>query len=221
MGILMILCMSLMVKPGMKMVAKLKGDENQKLTIVVDAGHGGKDPGKVGINGALEKDINLSIARKLKACFEEEDIEVVLTRKDDQGLYHEDTRNKKVEDMQNRCKIINETKPNITISLHQNSYHEQSVCGPQVFFHGQSKEGEELAHVIQDALIRDLKPLKERSAKANESYYLLTKTGVPTVIIECGFLSNKQEAELLVSDDYQEKMAAAICSGVIEYLDSK
>ncbi|RDU24748.1 N-acetylmuramoyl-L-alanine amidase [Anaerosacchariphilus polymeriproducens] len=221
MGILMILCMSLMVKPGMKIVAKLKGEESQKLTIVVDAGHGGKDPGKVGVNGALEKDINLSIARKLKACFEEEDIEVVLTRKDDMGLYQENTRNKKVEDMQNRCKIINKTKPAITISLHQNSYQEPSVCGPQVFFHGQSKEGEELANVIQDTLIHELKPSKERSAKANESYYLLTKTGVPTVIVECGFLSNKQEADLLIAEDYQQKMAAAICLGVMEYLDSK
>lgn len=219
MGILVILCISLMVKPTMKIAAKLNKEE--KLTIVVDAGHGGKDPGKVGVNGALEKDINLSIAKKLKVCLEDAGMQVVLTREEDPGLYQEDTQNKKVEDMQNRCKIINDTKPVCTISLHQNSYQEASVSGPQVFYHGQSKEGEALAKIMQDTLIRELNPPKERQEKANESYYLLTETGFPTVIVECGFLSNAVEAELLVTDEYQEKMASAICLAVEEYLENK
>lgn len=218
MGVLLILCISLMVKPGMKIAAKL--NEKEQLTIVVDAGHGGKDPGKVGVNDALEKDINLSIAKKLKSCLEDVGMKVVLTREDDAGLYQEGTRNKKVEDMQNRCKLINDTKPVLTISLHQNSYHDSSVSGPQVFYHGQSKEGEALAKIMQETLIQDLNPVKERQAKANESYYLLTETGVPTVIVECGFLSNEQEAGLLVSEDYQEKMAATITRAVEEYLEN-
>lgn len=218
MGILVILCVSLLAKPGMKIVSNLNKVNKDNNTIIVDAGHGGKDPGKVGANGALEKDINLSIAKKLKVCLEEAGFKVVLTREGDAGLYQESTQNKKVEDMRNRCQIINDTNPLLTISLHQNSYQGESVSGPQVFYHGQSKGGEELAKKIQATLIQELNPPKKRDAKANESYYLLTKTESPTVIVECGFLSNQTEAELLVTDEYQQKLSEAITLGVEEYL---
>lgn len=225
MGILVILCVSLLAKPGMKIVSNIEKAESQKVEerdiIIVDAGHGGKDPGKVGVNDALEKDINLSIAKKLKTCLEEAGFEVVMTREGDAGLYQENTRNKKVEDMQNRCKIINETKPLFTISLHQNSYQGESVSGPQVFYHGQSEGGEKLAKIVQETLIGELNPPKARDAKANESYYLLTKTESPTIIVECGFLSNYKEAELLITEEYQEKMAQAIALGVQKYLTNQ
>ncbi len=189
--------------------------------IVIDAGHGGDDPGKIGINGTLEKDINLIIAYKLKALLESQDYEVVMTRTTGEGLYRQGTKNMKVEDMQNRCKIITETMPVFTVSIHQNSYPEEYVKGAQVFYYGQSKEGAELSKKIQESLVERLDPENHRLEKANESYYLLKKTPTPTVIVECGFLSNSGEAELLNTEVYQDKVAFAVMMGIMQYLSEK
>ena len=122
---------------------ELTGDTGQtsspsgNLSIVIDAGHGGIDPGKVGTNDALEKDINLALALKLRDKFKQDSIRIILTRDSDIGLYSEGNTNKKAEDMQNRCKIITEAAPIFTVSLHQNSYPSPEVCGAQVFYFGQ------------------------------------------------------------------------------------
>lgn len=187
--------------------------------IVVDAGHGGDDPGKIGINGVLEKDINLIIAHKLRELLESQDYEVVMTRTTGEGLYQPGTKNMKVEDMQKRCGIIMKTMPVFTVSIHQNSYPEEYVKGAQVFYYGQSKEGEALAKKIQNSLVAHLDPENHRVEKANESYYLLKKTPTPTVIVECGFLSNSEEAELLNTNEYQDKVAWAIMMGIQQYLN--
>lgn len=193
----------------------------EKICIVIDAGHGGSDPGKVGVNGALEKDINLALALKLKELLKNKDFEIILTRDSDIGLYSEGSTNKKVEDMQNRCKIITEANPNFTISLHQNSYTTSDVCGAQVFYYGQSAAGKELAEILQSSLIANVSPENKRVAKANESYYLLKKTPTPTVIVECGFLSNPSEADLLLTEDYQNTLTNAIYLGILEYLEKE
>ncbi len=187
--------------------------------IVVDAGHGGDDPGKIGINGVLEKDINLTIAYKLRDLLESQGYEVIMTRTTGEGLYQPGTKNMKVEDMQKRCEIITKAMPLFTVSIHQNSYPEEYVKGAQVFYYGQSKEGEELAKKIQSSLVAHLDPENHRVEKANESYYLLKKTPTPTVIVECGFLSNSEEADLLNTNEYQDKVAWAIMMGIIEYLN--
>jgi len=187
--------------------------------IVVDAGHGGDDPGKIGINGVLEKDINLTIAHKLRDLLESQGYEVIMTRTTGEGLYQPGTKNMKVEDMQKRCEIITKAMPLFTVSIHQNSYPEEYVKGAQVFYYGQSKEGEELAKKIQSSLVAHLDPENHRVEKANESYYLLKKTPTPTVIVECGFLSNSEEADLLNTNEYQDKVAWAIMMGIIEYLN--
>lgn len=187
--------------------------------IVIDAGHGGDDPGKIGINGTLEKDVNLNIAHKLKILLESQGYEVIMTRETGDGLYQPGTRNMKVEDMHNRCEIITKAMPVFTVSIHQNSYPEEYVKGAQVFYYGQSKEGEALAKKIQSSLVSYLDPENHRVEKANESYYLLKKTPTPTVIVECGFLSNSEEAELLNTEEYQEKVAWAVMMGVIQYLN--
>ncbi len=187
--------------------------------IVIDAGHGGDDPGKIGINGTLEKDINLKIAHKLKILLESQGYEVIMTRETGDGLYQPGTKNMKVEDMHNRCEIITEAMPVFTVSIHQNSYPEEYVKGAQVFYYGQSKDGEALAKKIQGSLIAYLDPENHRTEKANESYYLLKKTPTPTVIVECGFLSNSEEAELLNTVDYQDKVAWAVMMGVMQYLN--
>lgn len=189
--------------------------------MVIDAGHGGADPGKVGINGANEKDINLKIAGYLKQYLEASDIEVVMTRETDQGLNDEDASNKKVQDMKRRIELIEETAPAITVSIHQNSYPEEYVHGAQVFFYTGSKEGQELAQSIQDQLVAKVDPENKRQVKANDSYYLLKKTGTPIVIVECGFLSNSVEAEKLCTEAYQKRVAWAIHIGVLRYLNAR
>ena len=188
------------------------------LSIVIEAGHGGIDPGKVGINDALEKDINLALALKLRDKFSQDSIRIILTRDSDTGLYSEGSTNKKAEDMQTRCKIISDASPIFTVSLHQNSYPSPEVCGAQVFYFGQSQDGKKLADMIQDSLISNVDPDNHRVAKANESYYLLKKTPTPTVIVECGFLSNPTEADLLLTDDYQNQLVDAIYNGIQNYL---
>lgn len=191
----------------------------EEITIVVDAGHGGIDPGKIGINNALEKDINLAIALKLERNLRENGINVVMTRKDDNGLYKETDSNKKVIDMKNRLAIIEEAKPMLAVSIHQNSYPDSSVSGVQVFYYKDSAKSKEAAEIMQAQLIRTLKPKKERVAKDNSSYYLLKKTSVPIVIVECAFMSNPTEAQLLTRDDYQEKVAWAIYMGIMQVIN--
>lgn len=210
--------MTLLLLVGMIIVSKklsqLVTSENvqaQKEVVVIDAGHGGHDPGKVGVNDALEKDINLQIAEKVKKHLEKNGIEVVMTREDD---VMEDT---KLEDMKKRVALINKTKPAITVSIHQNSYSDPSVKGAQVFYYVNSDVSQEAASLMQEEL-RKIDTSNTRQIKSNSDFYMLKKTEVPTIIVECGFLSNPGEAEKLVTDEYQEEMARAICDGIITWL---
>ena len=187
--------------------------------VVIDAGHGGDDPGKVGINGAWEKDINLQVAERLKLLLEANDIEVVMTRESDEGLNDANASNKKVQDMKRRIELIEETAPALTVSIHQNSYPEEYVHGAQVFYYTGSREGRQLAEMIQNQLVENADPENKRQVKANDSYYLLKKTGVPIVIVECGFLSNSAEAEKLCTPEYQDRIAWAIHMGILQYLN--
>jgi N-acetylmuramoyl-L-alanine amidase len=209
-----------LLKEGTLLVNNMK-IENTKKVVVIDVGHGGNDPGKVGINNALEKDVNLAIALKLKTILEQQDIEVVMTREEDKGLYKESDNNKKVADMKARCALIEEIKPVMTVSIHQNSYHTSDISGAQVFYYSRSEQGKTLAEIMQKQLIRVLDSSNTRAAKANDSYYLLKNTTCPIVIVECGFLSNQKEAELLCDERYQEKVAWAVHMGVMEYINQK
>ena len=193
--------------------------EKKKPCVVIDAGHGGADPGKVGVDGSLEKDINLKIAKKLALFLTAADVDVVLTREDDAGLYDENVSNKKVQDMKNRVALIEEKKPALTVSIHQNSYHEEYVHGAQVFYYEGSQESKEIAERMQRVLAEQIDPDNARQAKANSSYYLLKKTSSPIVIVECGFLSNYEEAQKLSSEIYQEKTAWAIHMAIMNYLN--
>ncbi len=194
------------------------GETSAVTAVVIDAGHGGMDGGKIGINGEIEKEINLSIAQKLKSLLEQQGIAVVMTRTDDNGLYEESISNKKQQDMKRRCELINETEAALVVSIHQNSYTEASVRGPQVFYYKNSAAAKEIAVILQDALNDLLEIEKPRACKANDSYYILRKTERPTVIVECGFLSNPEEAELLSTESYQQKVAQAISTGVLRFL---
>jgi len=186
--------------------------------IVIDAGHGGADPGKIGVNHLLEKDLNLSIALLLAETLTENGISIVLTRDTDTDLSN-GAPNLKSADMRNRCQLITDAAPIFTVSIHQNSYPSESVTGAQVFYFTQSKEGLELAHTLQNSLIANLDPTNKRQPKANDNYYLLKKTPTPTVIVECGFLSSPVESALLATPEYQEKVVHAISLGIMEYLN--
>lgn len=196
------------------------GDQSERC-IVIDAGHGGNDPGKVGVNGALEKDINLEIAEKVEAFLEMEGIEVVMTRTDGEGLYDSGVENKKVQDMKRRIEIIEEASPALTVSIHQNSYPEEYVKGAQVFYYKDSTESQTAAEIMQKSLKDRVDPENKREAKANASYYLLKKTSSPVIIVECGFLSNYEEAGKLADDYYQERVAWAVFMAIMQILNGE
>ncbi len=191
----------------------------EQVCIVLDAGHGGDDPGKIGINGSLEKDINLAITLRVKEYLETNAVKVILTREDENGLYDPEVSNKKAQDMKRRIATIEEAQPIATVSIHQNSYTEEYVNGAQVFYYKDSKAGEALAALLQESLRARLNPENHRQMKANDSYYLLKKTQIPTVIVECGFLSNSKEAELLCSEQYQDKVAWAVFMGIMQFVN--
>lgn len=187
--------------------------------VILDAGHGGNDPGKISVDGTQEKELNLEIAKKLKEILEQQDIEVIMTREEDRGLYDENASNKKAQDMKRRCELINTEQPACVVSIHQNSYHEEPIHGAQVFYYGTSKESQSLAELIQEELIRFVDPENHRQAKANDTYYLLKKTEAPVVIVECGFLSNWEENGKLKDEGYQEQLVWAIHMGIMRYLN--
>lgn len=181
--------------------------------VVLDPGHGGKDPGKVGADEELEKDINLAISLKVREKLEEDGMEVVMTREEDVMLSDGDADNKKLEDLNSRIDIINEQQPAIAVSIHQNSYSDPAVRGAQVFYFTHSDKGKQAAEALQKELL-EFDQENTRDIKANDTYYLLKKTEVPTVIVECGFLSCPGEAELLTDEAYQEELAGAIAKGI-------
>lgn len=189
----------------------------RKNTVIIDAGHGGSDPGKVGAGDILEKDINLAIAKKVEDLLKKEKIKVIMTREEDRMLTGDADSGSKAQDMKERVELINKELPQIAVSIHQNSYQDVSVHGAQVFYYSGSEEGERAAGIMQEALLA-FDAENSRQPKANDTYYLLRRTQVPTIIVECGFLSNPEEAQRLSLDEYQEKVAEAICQGILQFI---
>lgn len=218
---LLLICSMILLSKEMALYTSGKMAEKKNITIVIDSGHGGMDPGKIASDGTLEKDINLAIAQKLQIYLEAADIRTVMTRTTDMGLYEESASNKKVQDMKNRIALMEEHHADLVVSIHQNSYSDSSVHGAQVFYYTTSMTSKKLAETLQDVLVADVDPDNHRKAKANDSYYLLKKTSCPIVIVECGFLSNPGEAEKLKSEGYQDQLAWALHMGILEYINSK
>ncbi|MDD3222480.1 MAG: N-acetylmuramoyl-L-alanine amidase [Clostridia bacterium] len=188
-----------------------------KKTVVIDPGHGGNDPGGIGVSGVLEKDVNLSVALFLKANLEQQGYEVVLTRDRDKGLYSESAVNKKKEDLAERIRIIAEAKPDFVICIHQNIFTDSKYSGAQVFYYKDSEEGARLASCIQNQLIAGVDPSNTRVPKSNMNYYMLKKSPSPIVIVECGFLTNAEEEAKLGTVEYQRKLAWNIYLGIMQY----
>jgi len=182
--------------------------------VVVDAGHGGWDPGMV--SGKIEeKDLNLSIAKKLQVFLEQGGATVIVTRLEDTGL-----ANKKSADMHARRLIANTSNADIFVSIHQNSYKSSNVKGFQAFYFNESDNSKKLAICIQSRLKNFLNPDNRLESRANKNYYVLKQTEMPAVLVECGFLTNPGERSKLTDSDYQEKIAWGIYLGIVDYFNS-
>lgn len=187
---------------------------NKKI-VVIDAGHGEWDPGMFH-SKIKEKDINLVITEKLQLLMELGGAVVLTTRSDDTAL-----ADKKRADLSARANIANAAGADIYLSIHQNSFASADVSGAQVFYHASSESSKVLAEFIQDRLNNFIgdhqgKP-RTRPAKASETYYVLKKTNMPAVIVECGFMSNYRDLKLLQEDNFQDKIAWAVYMGVMDY----
>ncbi|MDD6212907.1 MAG: N-acetylmuramoyl-L-alanine amidase [Clostridiales bacterium] len=230
MGMMLVLMMTLLSSVGVNRITEggdpivdvmqPRAEEGKEYhhVVALDSGHGGIDPGKVGVHGELEKEINLAIARRVQVFLEANDILVIMVREGDEGLYQESDSHKKIADLRARCAKINESGAELAVSIHQNSYHDASVCGPQMFYYKESEKGKQLAENLQEAFLQ-VQPDNTRSVKCNDSYYILMHVNCPIVVAECGFLSNPEEADLLRSEDYQEKVAWAISLGILRTLN--
>lgn len=181
-------------------------------TIILDAGHGGKDKG-TSVGGIYESDINLEIVLKLREKFILEGANVILIRDGDYDLSSPNTNRRKKSDFDNRILLINNSNADLYISIHINYLDNNKYYGAQVFY---TKDNKELANVIQKELKKDLdSPMNEK--KLSDSIYMYKKLTIPGVLIECGFLSNKRERNLLINDEYQTKLVNSIVQGVKNY----
>ena len=167
------------------------------------------------MDGSLEKDINLAIAKRLKWYLEQSDVEVVMSREDDRGLLRYVSR--KPENVRHENPLREESR----VSIHQNSYHQEDVSGAQVFYYRKSEKGKRLAEILQKRFDYALGDQNRRKAKPNDSYYLLLHVKCPIVIVECGFLSNWKDAALLKTEEYPDRVAYTLHMGIMECLNGR
>lgn len=196
---------------------------SSKPVIVLDAGHGGLDSGAVGTTGVLEKDVNLSIVLALRDMFEMSGFEVVLTRDEDISIYDpgvEGIRNQKLNDMDNRLEIIQKYPDSIFLCIHQNNFTDPKYFGGQMFYNNNNPQNRTLAQIMQNKFAQ-LQPGNGREIKlTGEELFLLKSNKNPSLMIECGFLSNPEEEQKLSTWEYQQKVAFTIYGGVMEFIDA-
>lgn len=210
-GIALFLLYALKLKEDRSISAVFSSPVKEKI-IVIDAGHGGFDPGAVSDSGTREDEINLKIANKLRRHLKDQGAKVVMTRKTDGAL----GKNKR-EDMKKRVEIIKNSNADIVISIHLNKFQQSKYYGAQTFYMAGSQEGQKLAQCIQTKLIDILDQGNTRQIKAVSDLLILKAGQAPSVVVECGFLSNPQEERLLKTDEYQEQVAWAIYCGIVDY----
>lgn len=189
--------------------------------IVIDAGHGGVDPGAVGPNKVLEKDINLAVAKKLQELIVQGGGKAVMVRDEDVDLSSPDTKGllqKKREDLAKRLAIAGESNADLYISIHTNSFPGKALSGAQTFYHSKSESGRALATAVQEELVKEF-PDNKRVAKANQDFFILKKNNVPAITVEVGFISNPAEESKLQDPQNQAKLAWAMYRGISRYLN--
>ena len=216
---LMILALSFTITFCLFRASTTHAEPKFNYTIVVDAGHGGRDAGASGINtGVKESDLSLSISKKLQKYLVDFGFNVVMTRTTQDGLYSEKAKNFKKDDMEKREKIINKSNTDMVISIHLNAFDTISEHGAQAFFEDTNEESVNLSNSIQNQLINNLNNARKTPNKGD--YYILKTRHIPCSLIECGFLSNPEEEALLTTQEYQQKVAYAIFCGIIEYYNN-
>jgi len=191
-------------------------------TVIIDPGHGGPDGGAVGIDGTIEKDINLSIALKLRDVLDLCGINTLMTRETDVSIHDsgiEGIRRQKISDIKNRFNLIEGTENAVYVSIHQNHFSSQKYKGTQVFYSPNNPESKRFAQVLQEDFISFIQPQNIRQCKkSGTEIYLLYHARCPAVMIECGFLSNPEETQMLKSDEYQNKLSIVAADGIVKFL---
>lgn len=223
-------CTAFLNRYGVRQSTALNSDlpvtEEEKLyTVLLDAGHGGEDGGAVGVNGALEKDLNLTITRYIKEYLEADGCRVVLTRNEDRLLYTEEQNiygQRKLYDLRNRLEIAAKQENPILVSIHMNRFSQSKYSGLQVYYSKNHPDSRTLAAKIRAEVIQKLQPQNNRQIKeATTSIYLLNRAEMPAVLVECGFLSNPDECENLSREDYQKRLAKVIADSILAHIKSK
>lgn len=189
-------------------------------TIVIDAGHGKPDEGAQSSRGTTEAETNLKIALKLQNLLEQSGSSVILTRSDENAIYDLDAKTlkeKKISDIHNRVKIGNESSADIFVSIHLNKIPQQQYDGWQTFYNAESQDGQKLAVAIQNNLNNAIQKENNRVAKSIENIYIIKHVEIPITIVECGFLSNPEEEQKLLEDEYQDRLAWGIYNGIVDY----
>lgn len=192
--------------------------------IVVDAGHGYPDNGAESSNGVTENEINLKIAMKVQKLLEQSGATVILTRSDENGIYESDKTSisqKKVSDIRNRVKIGNESSADAFVSIHLNKIPQNQYYGWQTFYNKKSEDGKTLAQCIQNCLNESIQKENKREPAKIENVYIIDHVEIPTTIVECGFLSNQTEEKQLQNEEYQNKLAWGIYTGIMDYFKGK
>ncbi|MDP4093073.1 MAG: N-acetylmuramoyl-L-alanine amidase CwlD [Bacillota bacterium] len=207
---------------GTESAAGAVGGGSTAKTVIIDAGHGGEDPGAVSsYSGIKEKDINLNIAGKLRDTLKEAGYNVIMTRDEDKLVYDPETRNitqKRYEDLTRRKKIMDESGADITVSIHMNKFSQTQYWGAQVFYPPNSPESLKLAGTIQKSIAENVNAENKRQPEMKKDPIIILKNlKTTTVIVECGFLSNPEEEKLIATDDYQTKISNAIKIGIDKY----
>ncbi|MBQ9745886.1 MAG: N-acetylmuramoyl-L-alanine amidase [Clostridia bacterium] len=192
-----------------------------KLTVIIDAGHGGRDGGASAEDGVLEKDLNLAVALRLRALLSTLDVNVVMTRETDVMLADENSAHKKRDDLNARLAMAGKYENCIFVSIHMNKFPVEKYSGLQVYYSKNNEESRVLAETIQARASEFLQKGNARTVKAaDSSIYILHHIEVPAVLVECGFLSNPEEAALLQTEAYQNKLAAVIFAAVAEHIQN-
>ncbi len=197
---------------------------NEAYTVIIDPGHGGIDGGTQAKDGTLEKDINLNIALILRDILETYGVKTVMTRETDISIHDSGVtgiRNQKISDIRNRLNIIESTENALFVSIHQNYFSQAKYNGAQIFYSKNHPESQKLALSIRSSITENLQKENSREIKqSGNEIYLLKNTTAPAVMVECGFLSNEAEANLLKSESYQKQVAFFIAYGILNHLNS-
>lgn len=197
-------------------------EQIDRIKILIDPGHGGIDQGTSGDSGVTEAPINLAISEKLMRLLEGTGFDVDMTRFEDEGLHSikaTTIRQKKNEDLINRVKMINNSNADIVVSIHLNSFPQKQYYGAHVFYQNNSQTGKLAADILQDSLKTILDPNNHRVPQVKKDIKIMDDTNIPVVLVECGFLSNDVEEKNLMNDEYQEKIAWSIFTGLMKYFN--